>query len=154
MAKQLFSSYPRSDYDDPDFAMAGMVKVLSGYAEGIVREVTSLETGIQRTSKFPPRIAEIVEACDKVAERLSRWKRFQNFGKAQIEERNRLTDGTTPESRAAFIDQAMANFPRETGRAKPVDSRPQSRSIEELAEYYRADPTRIAKLTGPEGTRT
>jgi hypothetical protein len=38
--------------------------VLEQYDDAVIRWVTSPLTGIQRQCKFPPSIAEVVEACD------------------------------------------------------------------------------------------
>lgn len=86
--KRLFEAYPASDYDNPKAALAQMVTVLSGYSLGIVRYVTSPENGLQRTCKFPPRIAEIVEACEKAADRINRFDRMRMFGQQRLIERD------------------------------------------------------------------
>lgn len=57
-----------------------MLTVLSAYSPEIVREVTSPETGLQRTCKFPPRVAELVQACDALVARNLRHSRFRDWG--------------------------------------------------------------------------
>lgn len=62
----LFSAYRKADYADVDGFMAQLGAVLSAYPKQVVVHVTSPLTGIQRRLKFPPTIAEIVEACEEV----------------------------------------------------------------------------------------
>lgn len=62
-----------------------METVLSAYPIEVVREVTSVETGLQRTCTFPPRTAEIVKACDALVARDLRYSRFRNWGKREPE---------------------------------------------------------------------
>lgn len=50
--------------------------VLEGYSDAIISEVTDPRTGIQRRSKFPPTIAEVVEACTEEVARAERIKKF------------------------------------------------------------------------------
>lgn len=44
--------------------MAQAGAVLEGYSDDVIEYVTAPTTGIQRTQKFAPTIAEIVAACD------------------------------------------------------------------------------------------
>lgn len=82
-ARRLFQSYPSTDYEDKKAAVASYIEVLSGYSEVVVEFVTSNTTGIQRRVKFPPRIAELVEACDEAAAHIAKYARYQNWGKSQ-----------------------------------------------------------------------
>lgn len=68
----LLSAYRRDDYADPDAFVAQLGAVLQGYSEAIIAHVTSPQTGLQRTCKFPPSIAEVVEACEQEATRRHR----------------------------------------------------------------------------------
>ena len=65
----LLSAYRRDDYSDPDAFVAQLGTVLTGYSEPVIMHVTSPQTGLQRTCKFPPSIAEVVEACEAEATR-------------------------------------------------------------------------------------
>lgn len=60
----LFACYRMDQYSDPDGFMVQMAMVLSEYPEDVVNRVTDPRTGLQRSSKFPPSIAEIVKACE------------------------------------------------------------------------------------------
>lgn len=75
----LLSAYRKDDYADPEGFIAQLGAILERYAPEVVSWVTSPHTGIQRTVKFPPTIAEIVEACDLESERQERMARYQSL---------------------------------------------------------------------------
>lgn len=85
----LFSAYRKADFADPIGFVAQLGTVLEQYPEWVVRHVTGPTTGIQRTSTFPPSIAEVVVACDSL------------YGaELQREERQRRIDQQLAERRA------------------------------------------------------
>jgi hypothetical protein len=53
-----------------------LLTVLERYPDDIIIDVTNPATGIQRQCKFPPSIAEIVEACDSHIARAERLRRL------------------------------------------------------------------------------
>lgn len=65
--KMLFSSYRLDNYPEPKLFLAQVGMVLERYDAMVVAIVTSPLTGIQRKSKFPPSIAELVEECDRIS---------------------------------------------------------------------------------------
>lgn len=60
----LFSAYRRVDFADPDGFVAQLGAILSEFDDEVVIHVTSPQTGLQRRSKWPPSIAEVLEACE------------------------------------------------------------------------------------------
>jgi hypothetical protein len=60
----LFSAYRRDEFADPDGFVVQLGAVLERYPDSVIVHVTSPHTGLQRRLKFPPSIAEVVEACD------------------------------------------------------------------------------------------
>ncbi len=60
----LFSAYRKADYADPEGFVTQLGIILSDYPPEVVRYVTDPLTGIQRRLKWPPSIAEIIEACE------------------------------------------------------------------------------------------
>lgn len=76
--KILFSAYRLDDYPDPKGFMVQMGMVLENYDPQIVAYVTSPLTGIQRKSKFPPSIAEVVSACVDAKIELAEAERRRN----------------------------------------------------------------------------
>jgi hypothetical protein len=65
--------------------MASVGLVLEQYPDDVIMYVTDPRTGIQRTSTFPPSIAEIVAACDARVEWLNRRERYRNWGKDNVQ---------------------------------------------------------------------
>lgn len=70
--------------------MASLGMVLAQYPDDVIVYVTDPRTGVQRNCKWPPTIAEIVEACDRRMQEKARMDRFENWGRgnkpAQIEQ--------------------------------------------------------------------
>lgn len=61
--------------DDPKVFLANTVAVLTGYTEEVAAAVCHPRTGIQRRLKWPPSVAELVEACDKEAGEIANRER-------------------------------------------------------------------------------
>lgn len=61
----LFSAYRRDDFADPEGFVTQLGAILSDFPEEVVIYVTSPRTGMQRRSKWPPTISEIVTACEE-----------------------------------------------------------------------------------------
>jgi hypothetical protein len=76
-AGQLFGCYRRSDAADPLVYVAGAAAVLSEYPAEIVEYVCDPRTGLPRTLKWLPTIAEIAEACDNQVERAKTLRLLQ-----------------------------------------------------------------------------
>lgn len=60
----LFSAYRKDDFADPEGFVTQLGAILCDFQEDVVNYVTSPKTGIQRRSKWPPAISEILEACE------------------------------------------------------------------------------------------
>lgn len=63
--KLIFSAYRKDDYADAKGFVAQLGTILQSYPSSVVDFISSPMTGIQRKSKFPPSIAEIVEAANE-----------------------------------------------------------------------------------------
>lgn len=70
----LFASYRAADYADPDGFAVQLAAVLSEFPEEVVRYVTSPMTGIQRRSKWPPTISEVLQACQEQHDYLTKLR--------------------------------------------------------------------------------
>jgi hypothetical protein len=68
-------SYRRDDYQDPETFVKGLIAVLARYPESVMVEVTDQARGIPSKLKWPPSLAEVVEACDKAMAPLERQRR-------------------------------------------------------------------------------
>jgi hypothetical protein len=64
-ARLLVGCYRREDFSDPEIAFRAFVSVLARYPEDIVIKVTEPATGIPSKLKWPPSIAEVVDACNE-----------------------------------------------------------------------------------------
>lgn len=71
----LFSAYRRDDFADPEGFVAQLGTILSEFPDEVVVHVTSPLTGLQRRSKWPPSISEVVEACEAHHDHLKRIRR-------------------------------------------------------------------------------
>lgn len=63
----LFSAYRRDEFADPEGFILQVGVVLEAYSDAVIVAVTSPRTGIQRRLKWPPSIAELVQACEDEA---------------------------------------------------------------------------------------
>lgn len=61
----LFSAYRASDFADPDGFAVQLAAILCEFSEEVVMYVTSPRTGMQRRSKWPPTISEVLTACEE-----------------------------------------------------------------------------------------
>lgn len=68
----LFSAYRKDDFADPEGFVTQLGAILCDFPEDVVNYVTSPKTGIQRRSKWPPAISEILEACESHRDFLTR----------------------------------------------------------------------------------
>lgn len=60
----VFSAYRTDQFADPDGFKTQLGAVLEQYPDEVITYVCDPRTGIQRRSKWPPTISEMVEACD------------------------------------------------------------------------------------------
>lgn len=123
--------------------MASLGMVLEGYSDEVIIYVTDPKTGIQRKSKWPPTISEIVEACDDHASYLGRIERARNWGK----DRPLMLEGPPREDRPT-LEELKARYGEnwglslDSGRPKPQPAP----SWDAIAATYSADPSRMARL--------
>ena len=83
--------------------------VLERYPDAIIDYATNPMTGIQRVSKWPPSIAEVVSHCDAEVARLDKIRRYRELGTAQ----DRLARG--PQEPITF-GEMTAKYGRPIGR--------------------------------------
>ena len=136
-ARVLFLAYPRSDYDDPDSTLATYVSVLEGYSDVVVEHVTSPKTGIQRRSKFAPRVAELVTECDRAAADLAYQIRFKNWG-------NNHPAIAGPKVRRPTLEQMHAKYGKDWGLGggdKSTNSTQQAPAVDQVTGPHAAEPS-------------
>lgn len=79
--KVLFSAYRLDQFTDPDAFMVNIGAVLEQYPVETIRFVTDPRTGVQRRCKFPPTVAEAVDACNEHRANVAKTDRFNTWGK-------------------------------------------------------------------------
>jgi hypothetical protein len=107
-ARAILSSYRRDDFADPDGFLVQAGMVLERYPDEIIRQVSSPITGIQRTCKWPPSIAELVEFCNDAQRRATFTARWDEQARKQLAEREELERKAKTESaehRAAVVQR-------------------------------------------------
>jgi hypothetical protein len=72
--KAIFSAYRVDQYADAEGFMTQLGAVLEEFSDEVVLHVSNPRTGIQRRSKWPPTISEIVEACEDHVDYLRRLR--------------------------------------------------------------------------------
>jgi len=77
--KILFGAYRLDQYPDAESFMLQCAAILADYPVQVVVYVSDPRTGIQRTNKFPPALAEIVGACDERLAYLHRQIEHEQF---------------------------------------------------------------------------
>lgn len=145
----IFTAYRTDQYPDPDGYMVSLGAVLEQYPDDVVMYVSDPRTGIQRASKWPPTINEIVSALDTRVADLRRKERFENWGKnepALIE---------PPRRERLSLDELKAKYGENWGlrslnqKTTEVTAK-QAPSWDEIANLYQSDPSRLKRLIGEE----
>lgn len=83
-AKMIFSAYRRDEFADPDGFVMQLGVVLEPYQDAVIQTVCDPRTGIQRRCKWPPSIAEMVEACEAEATSLETRRRYAAIPKPEM----------------------------------------------------------------------
>ena len=97
-AQMVLASYRRDDFADPDNYVIQLGMVIERYPDAIIKQATSPVTGIQRTCKFPPSIAEVVEFCNEMQRRSNYASDWNARAKKQLDERDAYDVETKTES--------------------------------------------------------
>jgi hypothetical protein len=71
----VFSAYRIDQFADPDGFKTQLGAILEQYPDEVITYVCDPRTGIQRRSKWPPTISEMVEACDDHREFLAKLRK-------------------------------------------------------------------------------
>lgn len=95
--------------------------VLEQYPDEVIVFVTDPRTGVQRSCKWPPTIAEIVEACDLHLQDLARLKRWQNWGKP-----DEVPLLEQPREERPTLEELKAKYGENWGLALAESKRPQA----------------------------
>lgn len=113
--------------------------VIERYDDKVIEVVTSPVTGIQRTCKFPPSIAEVVEFINEHIRRAGFAANYDARSRAQIEEREQFErDQREPlEYRREVVKRVMAEYKaQQTPETKPQQQTWWQFSADELLAKY------------------
>lgn len=72
--KILFSAYRADQYADAEGFMTSLGAVLEQFPDDVIIYITDPRTGIQRRSKWPPTISEVIEVAEQHQEHLARLR--------------------------------------------------------------------------------
>lgn len=72
--KAIFGCYRVDQFADPEVFMNSLGAVFEGFPDEVIVYVSDPRTGIQRRSKWPPTISEVVEMCEEHREHLARLR--------------------------------------------------------------------------------
>jgi hypothetical protein len=140
-ARMVFGAYRRDEFADPENFIVQLGMILERYDDQVIEHVTSPLTGIQRKCKFPPSIAEIVEACD--AEHRSRTyaAKYDQRSAKQLRERaedEALQRAEPLEYRSIVAERMLAEYNAGVvPETKPQQWHWKQLSAEELLATYR-----------------
>jgi hypothetical protein len=140
-AQAVLSSYRRDDFADADGFAVQLAMVLERYDDAIIREVTSPITGIQRTCKFPPSIAEMVEFIEEHIRRTSYAKQYDARSREQLrerEERERAASRESSEHRRAVAERIKGEL-RGHGFRFPSDGETETKPQQETWKRFTVD---------------
>lgn len=146
--RAIFSAWRTDQYPDPDGYMVSLGAVLEQYPDEVVLYVSDPRTGVQRASKWPPTISEIVSALDTRVSELARKKRFENWGKNETQ----LIE--PPRGDRLSLDELKAKYGENWGLTS-LDKQATSPSWkraptwDEIGEMYQGTPGLIARLVKP-----
>ena len=126
MAQRIFGSYRRDDFADPDTFLVQLGMIFERYGDQLIEEASNPITGIQRTCKFPPSIAEMTDFLEDLKRRKDFPTQYDERSRKQLEERDEYERQAKTESadhRKAVVDRAMAEM-RAKGFAFEGDEKP------------------------------
>jgi hypothetical protein len=146
-AQQILGSYRKDDFADPDVFLVQLAMVLERYPDKVIDAVTSPVTGIQRTCKFPPAIAEFVEFIEEHIRRSTYASTYDERSRKQLEERaeyERQGKTESAEHRAAVAERIKGELRGHgfqfEGDTKPAQNAWKQFSADELLARYGKRP--------------
>lgn len=148
-AKMIFSAYRRDDFADPDSFVFQLGAVLEKYEDVVIQYVCDPRTGIQRRCKFPPSIAEVVEAAEAEATSIETRRRYLSIPKPELK-RLPAPVAKTPGAWAnVLINPHDARHARLLERTKAAGTDPRDWKVDERGLHvslsWLEGPSAIAK---------
>lgn len=145
----IFSGYRKDQFSDPEGYSDSLEMVLGQYPDDVILAITDPRTGVQSRCKWPPTIAEIIEAANGQMQDRARRIRLENWGKPKEPkaiESPRETRPTYGELKVKYGDNwgLNASAPKQPPRTLEQIQK----SWEVLAKYYQDHPGRLRGLGG------
>jgi hypothetical protein len=126
-ARLLVGCYSKADFADPEIAARAFVSVLARYPESVVIAVTDPATGMPSKLKWPPSIAEVVEACNEAMAPILR-----EFDRKMVAHRQARLRAAPPPGPKMSIKEMEAKMGRPlSGWARRMGDRPRFASYGE-----------------------
>jgi len=80
--EMILAGYRKADYHNPEAFMTQVAMNLMKFPKDIIEYVSAPTTGIQTRSKWPPNMAEIIEACQAEQNHREKIARYSAMGPA------------------------------------------------------------------------
>jgi len=148
-AQTVLASYRRDDFADPDNYVIQLGMVIERYPDAIIKQATSPVTGIQRTCKFPPSIAEVVEFCNEMQRRSNYASNWNARAKKQLDERDAYDAETKTESlehRKAVVARIKAEL---AAKGMHILQEPHEKEAQKASTFRRFSDDELRKLYPP-----
>lgn len=121
--EMILAGYRKADYHNPEAFMTQVAMNLMTFPKDIIEYVSAPTTGIQTRSKWPPNLAEIIDACTAEQNHREKVARYSSMGLALP--RLPKPKFSTEQSFEAMTKKHGRPFgPFETGRELPYGNRP------------------------------
>lgn len=117
----LLSAYRRDEWADPEGFVAQFGVVLEGYPEPVIVAVTDPRTGLQRRLKWPPTLAEVVEACEAELVRLDTMRRYADMPRPKPLQVCGYVEKLPGRRANLFVDAGSAQYPELLEWVKTAD---------------------------------
>jgi hypothetical protein len=137
----VFGAYRRDEFADPENFIQQLGMILERYDDHVIERVTNPLTGIQRKCKFPPSIAEMVEACDAEHRSHTYVAQYDRRSTQQLRERAEAESLETAEPleyRRNVAERILAEYKATTTppETKPQQQRWKRFTTDELLAMY------------------
>jgi hypothetical protein len=143
-AQQVFGAYRKDEFADPEVFITQLGTILERYSDIVVERVTSPVTGIQARCRFPPAIAEVVQACEAEHRSDSYAAEYAARSREQLREREeheRDADLEPLAHRRNVTARILADYQATlTPETKPQQQSWKRFNAEELLATYRKEP--------------
>lgn len=142
-ARLVFACYRSDQFADPENFIVQLGMILERYDDHVIERVTNPLTGIQRKCKFPPSIAEIVEACDAEHRSNTYAAKYDQRTAKQLRERAEREAGNEPEwlaHRRAVAERILKEYHSQIiPETKPQEQIAKQVNAEKLLAKYRKE---------------